>query len=191
MREVHSVQKHTFSIRAFKLDTIAPQSALVIIAFSGFPAIEDMDDYEHEYKLVYTLFPKFLTLYDTRGLGVPNIQVIQRVIKLVHGIKTQTVQQVHATLVLTQFDFVRMLVDTLVRAGGQVAPFRICTTPAEISEMAMYYLSMQNSRPPIFVPKEHVSAPSLQTVDIGTIYLMVVLHMFACTYRLDTRLRNT
>jgi hypothetical protein len=187
MRQVHNVQKRSFCIKAFKLDAVSRHSALVVIAFTGFPALVDMDDYEREYKRVYELFPTFLTIYDTRGFDVPNIPVIQRAIKLIHDIKTRTVQQVHATLVLTQFDFVRVLVDTLVRAGGQVAPFRICTTPKEVSEMAIYYLSMQNSLPPVFVPNEYATAPPLREIDFGTIYLLVVLQMFAFLNRLGKR----
>ncbi len=179
MRLVHSVENASFRIQAYRLLEVAPESAVVVISFTGFPADKDMETYAHEYRRVYKLFPKFLTVYDTRNLGLPNVQGIQRAVQLIHSVKSLTMQQVHATLVLTQFDFVRTLVSTLVHAGGQVAPFRICTTPQEISEMTLYYLCVHNHKPPVFVPAENAGAPSLKTFDSCVIFLMTVMYMFS------------
>ena len=129
-----SVSTSSFDI--FKVAVGAGMPVVAVVSFKGLPSDGDWVLYERAYLSLYRDHNKFIIIFDTRNIDFPTLDVIQNKKVLLQTLKHRTVGQVPAVLVLTQFDIIKQLVLTVIRAGGQAAPFFISTLPEDVVQYA-------------------------------------------------------
>jgi hypothetical protein len=107
-----------------------PCVAVLTILPGGF-SVHEWPQYEAEYLALYEQHPVFVLVCDVRELGMPDLQVIRNKMELMKSMKHKTVLQITSVVIITQYEIIKQLVETLMKAGGQAATYAITTNPAD------------------------------------------------------------
>lgn len=160
---------------------------VALFTFRGLPCGKDWHPYEQAYLSLYRSFPTFIILFDTRNIDFPSLDVIQNVKALLQRLKHRTVSQVPAVIVLTQFQLIKELVLTVIKAGGQAAPFFISTDPDQVVQYAADVATFSSGKN---VPRWWQTRPGLVSIrDAGTATILaLVLQQFVIFSRHFVRL---
>jgi hypothetical protein len=83
--------------------------------------------YETAYRKMYTHHKRLIMVFDARAISVPPTDLIMRKMNMTQSLKHLTCIQIAGTIVITKYDVIRVLVNAIVKAGGQASPFHITT----------------------------------------------------------------
>ncbi len=116
---------------AFEVKTL--HGCVVVFRFLSDPTGEDLVLFKQCYQKVYAKYPHFVLVFDLYAMGLPPQDLLASVGSLILSMKYRTSRQVLAAMVLTSHSTLRDLVLSLVRAGGQAAPFMAFTSRSELA----------------------------------------------------------
>jgi hypothetical protein len=115
-------------------------TSVMLVTLSGSVTPTEWQEYQTAYKRMYAETKSFVLVFDARGVTIPDISIVQSKLQLLQQCKHMTVRQVAAVVVVTEYPLIQSLVSTLVRAGGQAAPFKITTSTAEAAAAVADYV---------------------------------------------------
>jgi hypothetical protein len=120
----------------FKFSVVPPAApggtyVAVLTILPGGITVDEWPQYEASYRALYEQYPVFVLVFDVRELGIPALQVIRNKIALMQSMKHRTVLQISTVVIITQYEIIKQLVETLMKAGGQAATYAITTNPAD------------------------------------------------------------
>ena len=114
----------------------APRCTLRVVAFHGAPQTDQWERYAAEYRLMLQRAPSpFVLLFDLSGLqwDLESIGVFAlRKLSLTRALKPHTCRLVQAVVVHTSSQMLADIVNKLVQAAGQSAPFSILADPLAV-----------------------------------------------------------
>jgi hypothetical protein len=119
---------------SFVVDVI--DDCVVVIRVLAGIKTSDWPAYRAAYMKVYDTFDHFVIVFDLREVTMSNVDLIPLKKELIQELKPRTTRQVLGVVVVTAYDVIATLVTTLVRQGGQAAPFFISTNLHEAASVA-------------------------------------------------------
>ena len=154
---------------------VAGGPGVMIVSLQGGMDQAHWPQYEAAYRRMYATTAAFVLVFDARSFGLPDLAVVQAKMRLMQAMKHRTVCQVAAVVVLTEYDLIKRLVNTLVRAGGQAAPFQITTCPKEAAAIVADHVQAAAGSSVASYKAAHPLAPTFGDVDGATLVALVLL----------------
>jgi len=139
MKFLPMAECRTFSFKVCHLRERLPGKpglSVVLITVTGMVDEETWPAYRAAYLSAYHILHRFIIVFDVRDVSMPAGMLISQKREMIMGLKPWTVARVVGVCLLTDSEVIHLLVNTLVKAGGQAAPFAIFTSVDEIATWA-------------------------------------------------------